>query len=152
MAITPSMQYCPCCSTATPSSDFPRGKSICTNCTFLDANEASLLTRQTVEREKLIATQTKEGRRRVRQAARMANYQVLGKRCSCCHSLKAPAEYHRLTSSADGLQPICKICVGIRATLSKNSPVGWKQQYRIYRDAMRAQAAAKAQSLPETVK
>jgi hypothetical protein len=127
--------YCPCCGHDRPTSEYRPASHVCNFCIALTASDATILARETMGREIAISTQTKEGKKRARVAARLEHYARHGKRCSACHHYKPADAYNACAPQPDGLQPICRSCYTIRQATVKS---GGLTQWHAVRDAMRA--------------
>lgn len=126
---------CLCCGQDKPSYDFKRGHVICSICDMLDIDAAVTMARATFSAQHKFLTATRDGRKQSRIAAKLAAYEVHGKRCTACHHLKPAGAYNKCAPQPDGLQPICRGCNELRVISIKN---GGTHAWHIVRDALRA--------------
>lgn len=131
--------YCPCCGHDRPHTDYRPNTDLCSLCSMLTPFEAVRLARETMRREYSISTQTKNGRKLARQAAKLAQYVTQGKRCTSCHAHKPVEAFNRCAPTSDGLQPACRACNEVRAAILRTSGgYGGLAQWHTVRDALRA--------------
>lgn len=135
MSTHDTLVYCPCCGREKPAYDFPAGRYTCSICCMLPGDEATLVTRETVRREQMLAAHTKQGRKQARIAAKLAAYETTGKRCTACHHSKPPSAYNKCAPQSDGLQPICRSCNELRVVTMRN---GGLPAWHAIRAALRA--------------
>lgn len=134
MASRENLTPCLCCGQDKPEWDFARGQCVCSVCRTLTPDEAVKMARSTMSAQLKFLTQTKDGRKAARVAAKVAQYEQHGKRCTACHNFKKPDDYNKCAPMADGLQPICRTCNQLRVISLR---AGGPQQWHQVRDALR---------------
>ena len=135
---------CIACNRSLPAQEFARNSKICPFCAMLPANDVAILTLRTHEARQIYRQQSITGRKEARRLAKLAQLEVMGKRCTHCHGYKKPDQYNRCAPMADGLQPGCRACNQIRHTILASAPMGGGlTQWHTIRDALRLQNAGK---------
>lgn len=137
-----SLTSCLCCGQSLSASKFTPGAQVCTSCKALDIETAVRMTRHTMDFQHMMQARTKQGRRQVKRIALQAKLRETGKRCTSCHAFKPPDQYAVCEARLDGLQPECKPCSKIRASLLATP--GGRDAWYATRDALRAQASKAA--------
>lgn len=134
---------CLCCARDMPKYYYDKSPEICDLCIALPVQEAIKTARATGSREE----KAKYAQRSMTQASKQALYLTTGgKRCGDCHALKAPSEYYASRIRGDGLQTVCKQCVGTRNAMQRNGMP--TSSWHAVRDALRARNASRPAEQP----
>lgn len=107
-----TLHRCICCGRDLDARlQFPRNSQVCTLCAGMSANEASITTRATIERERMLSDTTIKGRTERRRIKYLEAYAAAGgKRCGSCHGIKPLDAFGVCNPRSDGLQANCKAC------------------------------------------
>ena len=137
----PSTQQCAVCAKHLPPDAYlPRG-IVCTACLSLPVDTAVRQARAALSAEHTLRLTSRAGRRTARRAALREQIDAHGKRCTSCHACKPADAFSVCEPRLDGLQPECRACAKLRATLFLQP--GGRDLWHKVRDDMRASAAKK---------
>jgi len=133
---------CLCCGETKAIEQFTNGSSACITCAGLPPDNIIALTRNTVTREVAQQQDRKGNKLAMRRDRYLQRYiDDGGKRCSAGWHLKPIEAFDACAPRTDGLQPACKACNKLRATIMATAPLGTgKATWHTVQTAMRSLA------------
>ena len=120
MLSTNDLVQCVCCGRAKPSYDYSPMSNVCSACVILPGRDIANMARATTVAQINLERNTRDGRKRMRQEEKAAQYAITGKRCGSCYALKPPAEFAKCAPRPDGMQQDCKVCNNMKSALLRS--------------------------------